>query len=130
MSKAIGKRQLRELIEDAWYDAPTALAGFGRIEVIADQYAKQVANEARIDELKRIPPETIVSGQLQPITASFRIAELERERKMTTREVIEQAERVTLAHVYDDGTALYDILVGVKAYTVRVAIEDFEELTR
>jgi len=36
----LGKRKLREAIEDAWYDAPSASAGFGRIEVIIEQQIK------------------------------------------------------------------------------------------
>lgn len=52
----LGKRKLRELIEDAWYDAPSASAGFGRIEAIIEQQIKadrkKYELEARIDELE------------------------------------------------------------------------------
>lgn len=41
----LGKRKLREAIEDAWYDAPSASAGFGRIEVIINQQIKSVLDE-------------------------------------------------------------------------------------
>lgn len=41
-AKPYGKRQFRELIEDAWYEAPTAAAGFGRIEAIHNQYEQNL----------------------------------------------------------------------------------------
>ena len=56
MKMPLGKRKLRELIEDAWYDAPSASAGFGRIEAIIEQQIKadrkKYELEARIDELE------------------------------------------------------------------------------
>ena len=36
IDKVLGKRQLQEAIEDAWYSAPSANAGFGRIMAILD----------------------------------------------------------------------------------------------
>ena len=45
MKMPLGKKKLlRELIEDAWYDAPSASAGFGRIEVIIEQQIKARTN--------------------------------------------------------------------------------------
>ena len=41
-AKPYGKRQFRELIEDAWYEAPTAAAGFGRIEAIHNQFEQNI----------------------------------------------------------------------------------------
>ena len=41
-AKPYGKRQFRELIEDAWYEAPTAAAGFGRIEAIHNQFEQNL----------------------------------------------------------------------------------------
>ena len=56
MKMPLGKRKLRELIEDAWYDAPSASAGFGRIEVIIEQQIeaerKKHELEARLDALE------------------------------------------------------------------------------
>ena len=58
MKMPLGKRKLRELIEDAWYDAPSASAGFGRIEAIIEQQIKADRKkhelEARIDELRKM----------------------------------------------------------------------------
>lgn len=47
---------------------------------------------------------------------------------MKTKDVIKNAERVTLGHIYGDGTALYDLCVDGLAYTIRVYMSDFVEL--
>lgn len=47
---------------------------------------------------------------------------------MKTKEAIKQAENFSVAHVYSDGTALYDLSVNGKAYSVRVKISDFTRL--
>ena len=49
--KPLGKRKLRETIEEAWYDAPSANAGFGRIEVIIEHQVKSELTQA-FKELK------------------------------------------------------------------------------
>ena len=77
MKMPLGKRKLRELIEDAWYDAPSASAGFGRIEVIIEQQIeadrKRVELEARINELNDVPFE---AGSPAEEHYKLRIAEL------------------------------------------------------
>ena len=54
MKMPLGKRKLRELIEDAWYDAPSASAGFGRIEVIIEQQINAHTNAEIAKVLDRI----------------------------------------------------------------------------
>lgn len=43
---------------------------------------------------------------------------------MTNREILQNAERITISHLYDDGTYLLDVGIAGKAYSIRVAIED------
>jgi len=38
---------------------------------------------------------------------------------MKVKEIIEKAERITISHAYNDGTYLFDILCGGKAYVIR-----------
>lgn len=47
---------------------------------------------------------------------------------MKTKDVINQAENFSVAHVYNDGTALYDLSVDGKAYSARVKVADFVSL--
>lgn len=47
---------------------------------------------------------------------------------MKTKDIIQQAEHFTVAHIYGDGTALYDLSVGDKAYSIRVKVSDFSRL--
>lgn len=74
MKMPLGKRKLRELIEDAWYDAPSASAGFGRIEVIIEQQIKadrkkRMALEARIDALEyaKISPKFKIEERIEAL---------------------------------------------------------------
>ena len=73
MKMPLGKRELRELIEDAWYDAPSASAGFGRIEVIIEQQIvaerKKHELEARIDALEyaKISPKFKIEERIEAL---------------------------------------------------------------
>jgi len=39
---------------------------------------------------------------------------------MKNKDIIKNAERITIVHAYDDGTFLYDIGIGDKAYSIRI----------
>lgn len=39
---------------------------------------------------------------------------------MKVKDIIKNAERITVAHAYGDGTYLYDIGIGELAYSIRV----------
>lgn len=43
-----------------------------------------------------------------------------------TKEVIEKAERITISHVYDDGTCLFDILYNGEVYVIRQYLENIK----
>lgn len=46
---------------------------------------------------------------------------------MTTKDVIKNATKPpTIVHAYDDGTYLFDILVGDKVYTIRTTLDVLE----
>lgn len=47
---------------------------------------------------------------------------------MKVKDIIKQAESYNAVHYYGDGTALYDIGISNKAYSIRVKIEDFNRL--
>lgn len=78
MKMPLGKRKLRELIEDAWYDAPSASAGFGRIEVIIEQQIKAERKkhelEARIDALEyaKISPKFKIEESIEAERAKLK----------------------------------------------------------
>jgi hypothetical protein len=39
---------------------------------------------------------------------------------MKVKDIIKNADMITVARIYDDGTRLYVILVGEKAYSIRI----------
>lgn len=47
---------------------------------------------------------------------------------MKTKEIIEKAERITISHVYDDGTYLFDILCMGEVYVIRQYLSAIKKL--
>lgn len=78
MKMPLGKRKLRELIEDAWFYAPSASAGFGRIEAIIEQQIKSDRKkheiQARIDALEyaKISPKFKIEERIEQLRLEMR----------------------------------------------------------
>ena len=48
---------------------------------------------------------------------------------MKVRDIIKNAERITLAHNYTDGTYLFDIGIADKTYVIRTTMENITALS-
>lgn len=48
--------------------------------------------------------------------------------KMKTKEILKNAERITISHDYGDGTYLFDVLYDGRAYVIRQYLSNLEDI--
>lgn len=48
---------------------------------------------------------------------------------MTTKEILQKAEQITISYIYGDGTYLFDVLCEGKAFVIRQYLETVNRLT-